>query len=124
MIGPWNVDRVVAPYIVEVANGPVLASVDQALRAKGTVVVPDVLANAGGVTVSYFEWVQNRGGHPWSLEVVRERLEEVLVRAFERVWAKGEERGLSLRAGAYAIALDRIGEAVEAAGTSAYFRGG
>jgi glutamate dehydrogenase (NADP+) len=121
VIGPWNVARVRAPYIVEVANGPVLASVDAILRERGTVVVPDVLANAGGVTVSYFEWVQNREGYPWTLEQVRTRLEEVLVRSFDRVWSTAEESDLSLRGAAYATALGRIGEAVEAAGTQSYF---
>ncbi len=121
VIGPWNADRIEAPLIVEVANGPVVGEVDPALFARGVQVVPDILTNAGGVTVSYFEWVQNRNGLPWTLEQVRERLEEVLVRAFGEVWDLAEADGLPLRSAAYILALRRIADAIQAQGTREYF---
>ncbi len=116
-----NVDRVKAPYIAEVANGPISGDVDTKLFDRGTVVLPDVLTNAGGVTVSYFEWVQNRQGFAWDLEEVRNRLASALIDAFDAVWQIATDEGLSLRSAAYARALRRIGEQVEAQGTRAYF---
>ncbi len=118
-----NADRIRAPLIVEVANGPITHDVDERLHARGTVVVPDVLANAGGVTVSWFEWVQNRRGMRWPLEEVRHRLAESMTRAFDAVWGVSQAEGLSLRSAAYAVALRRLGAALDAQGTSAYFRG-
>jgi glutamate dehydrogenase (NADP+) len=118
-----NVERIRAPLIVEVANGPVAGDLDVRLEERGVTVVPDVLANAGGVTVSYFEWVQNRQGYPWSLEQVRERLEARMTSAFDAVWAVHEGEGLPLRDAAYAVALRRLEEAMLAEGTCAYFRG-
>jgi glutamate dehydrogenase (NADP+) len=116
-----NAASVKAKYIVEVANGPVLSGADQILDENGVQVVPDVLANAGGVTVSYFEWVQNRQGFTWSLEEVHSRLESIMVDAFNAVWNLSNAQNLSLRNAAYAVALGRIGEAVEAHGTRDYF---
>src|SRR5690606_31630136 len=69
-IGPWNVERIRAPIIVEVANGPIVSQVDDVLHERGVRIIPDILANAGGVTVSYFEWVQNRNGFAWTLDEV------------------------------------------------------
>jgi glutamate dehydrogenase (NADP+) len=88
------------------------------------VVVPDVLANAGGVTASYFEWVQNRSGYAWTLEEVRERLAAMMSRAFGAVWDVAEQEQRSLRSAAYALAFRRIGEAVGAHGTREYFQAG
>ncbi|MFQ5513559.1 MAG: Glu/Leu/Phe/Val dehydrogenase [Myxococcota bacterium] len=122
VIGPWNVDRIRAPIIVEVANGPVLGEVDEVLRGRGRLVVPDVLANAGGVTVSYFEWVQNRGGYPWTLEKVRGRLAEILERAFGEVWSLAQSEDVSLRSAAYTLALRRIEAAFRAHGTREFFQ--
>ena len=114
-----NAAAIRAPYIVEVANGPVMSSADSVLEKNGTVVVPDVLANAGGVTVSYFESVQNLQGFKWTLEEVHSRLQAIMVTAFGEIWDLTTERKLSMRNAAFAI--QRIGEAVEAHGTRDYF---
>ncbi|MCZ6794203.1 MAG: Glu/Leu/Phe/Val dehydrogenase [Planctomycetota bacterium] len=123
-IGAWNVDRIRAPIIVEVANGPITGDVDERLASRGTLVVPDVLANAGGVTVSYFEWVQNLQGYSWTLEDVRQRLEDIMTRSFSEIWKIAEEESVSLRSAAYRRALRRIAESVEASGTREFFSGG
>ena len=121
VITQQNADRIRAPLIVEVANGPITGDADASLFDRGIQVVPDVLANAGGVTVSYFEWVQNRAGYYWTLEDVRGRLEEIMTRAFTEVWelAEGEKR--SLRSAAYANGLRRIEEGALAHGSREYF---
>jgi len=116
-----NVDAVRARNIVEVANGPINADVDERLFADGTTIVPDILANAGGVVVSYFEWAQNRQGLTWSLEEVRKRLETMLIGSFDAVWTLADDNRISLRDAAYAKALDRIGETVRAQGTKKFF---
>jgi glutamate dehydrogenase (NADP+) len=121
VIGAHNVDRIRAPIIAEVANGPVLGEVDDRLHERDVVVLPDVLVNAGGVTVSYFEWVQNRQGYPWTLEQVRSRLEEMMVGAFAEIWRISEEEKVSLRSAAYSFALRRIGEAIESQGSREFF---
>ena len=123
VIHAGNVDRIRAPLVVEVANGPITGDVDQVLADRGTRVVPDVLANAGGVIVSYFEWVQNRQGYPWTLDEVRERLEAMLVQAFDDMWSVHESEGVTLRAAAYSVAMRRIGEAIASHGTREYFQG-
>ena len=116
-----NVAAIKAKRIVEVANGPILSSADPVIEEKGIEVVPDVLANAGGVVVSYFEWVQNRQGFKWTLEDVHTRLQTIMIEAFNEVWDLASEHNLSLRSAAYALAIRRIGEAVEAHGTRDYF---
>ncbi len=122
VIHAGNVDRIQAPVIIEVANGPIAGAVDEQLADK--IVVPDVLANAGGVIVSYFEWVQNRQGYPWSLEEVRSRLADMLEAAFEQMWRVHEDEKQTLRASAYIVAMRRIADAITAGGTAAYFRNG
>jgi glutamate dehydrogenase (NADP+) len=122
VIGPENAARIRAPIIVEVANGPISGEVDEALFERGIQVVPDVLANAGGVTVSYFEWVQNRAGYYWTLDEVRRRLEEIMTSAFAEVWATARRDKRSLRSAAYATALRRLEEATLAHGTRDYFQ--
>ena len=119
-----NVDRIRAPIIVEVANGPVSGGVDKKLRDRGTIVVPDVLANAGGVTVSYFEWVQNKQGYRWELEEVRAKLAEIMESAFDRVWATAQHDELPLRTAAYVLAIRRIAEAIMSHGSRQYFQPG
>jgi glutamate dehydrogenase (NADP+) len=121
VIGPENVERIRAPIVAEVANGPVVGEVDERLHERGIVVLPDVLVNAGGVTVSYFEWVQNRQGYPWTLDEVRSRLEEVLTRAFDETWHIVEHEKVSARAATYRLALRRIAEAIRSQGTQEYF---
>jgi len=116
-----NAAGVKAKYIVEVANGPILSEADPIIGENGIEVVPDVLANAGGVTVSYFEWVQNLQGLKWPLEEVHVRLQTIMTEAFNDVWNLAKERHLSLRSAAYVVAIRRIGEAVEAHGTRDYF---
>jgi glutamate dehydrogenase (NADP+) len=117
-----NAKEVRAPWVVEVANGPVTSDADDLLAERDIHVVPDVLANAGGVTVSWFEWVQNRQGYPWSLETVRERLDEAMSRAFAATWQVHEDEQRGLRASAYTVALRRLAEAIEAEGDQSYFR--
>jgi glutamate dehydrogenase (NADP+) len=124
VIHAGNVDRIRAPVIAEVANGPIVGEVDAVLAEKGTVVLPDVLTNAGGVTVSYFEWTQNRQGWAWTLEQVREHLEEVMMRAFDDVWYIHKKGEVPVRAAAYRLALRRIAEATESHGTRKYFENG
>ncbi|WP_088329451.1 Glu/Leu/Phe/Val dehydrogenase [Lacimicrobium sp. SS2-24] len=116
-----NATKIRARHLVEIANGPVEADADEILEEKGCIVVPDVLANAGGVTVSYFEWVQNRQGYSWDAETVQERLSERMERAFEDIWEQSRQHNTGLRAAAYILALKRLGEAVEAHGTRNYF---
>lgn len=121
VITETNAPAIKAPYIVEIANGPVMSAADEILEENGTIVVPDVLANAGGVAVSYFEWVQNLQGIGWPLADVHSRLESIMRTAFEEVWEFAITRKLSMRNAAYAIAIRRIGEAIEAHGTRDYF---
>lgn len=97
-----------AKIIVEGANGPTAAQADAILDAKGIKVVPDILANAGGVIVSYFEWVQNIQSLMWDEEEVNKTLEKIMIRAFNEVWDKSKDKNTSLRMGAYMVAIDRI----------------
>jgi len=102
--------------VVEGANGPTLPTADDILRERGIVVVPDVLANAGGVTVSYFEWVQDFSSFFWSEDEIKLRLEGVMVKAFGEVWQLAGERGLPLRTAAFIIACERVLSAREQRG--------
>lgn len=118
-----NAGDVGAKIVLELANGPTTCEGDDALEARGVTVVPDILANAGGVTVSYYEWVQNRSGDYWSEETVRTRLEDRISAEAENVCAVSDEHGVSLRLGAYMHALKRLNAAIAAGGTSSYFNG-
>ena len=108
--------RMNAKVMVEAANGPTLPDADPVLERRGVVVVPDILANAGGVTASYFEWAQSRQGYAWDEETVATRLRSSMDDAFTAVWAKADTLSVSLRRGAFALALDRLAEAIEARG--------
>ena len=121
VITPENADRVRARYILELANGPVTSEADPILKSRGVTVFPDILANAGGVTVSYFEWVQNRTGLYWPLEEVHQRLRERMVGEYHQVEAIAEGNDLDNRTAAYVLALRRYVEAIKSLGTSDYF---
>ncbi|MFK7770324.1 MAG: Glu/Leu/Phe/Val dehydrogenase [Mariniblastus sp.] len=111
-----NVDRIKAKYIVEGANGPIDADADDVLFNNGVAVLPDILANAGGVTVSYFEWVQNRQYYSWDLNRVRQQLDAILSGAFEDVWQLANEHNVSLRTAAFMIAIKRVKLSTELGG--------
>ena len=106
-----NADRIRAEIIVEGANGPTTNEADEILDKKGIVIVPDILANSGGVIVSYFEWVQNIQSVSWNEEEVNAKLFEIISRGFEGVWEISKEKNVSLRTGAYLIAVKRVVEA-------------
>jgi glutamate dehydrogenase (NAD(P)+) len=103
-----NAGDVKARIVCEGANGPTTANADRILEEKGVFVVPDILANAGGVTVSYFEWVQDRGGYFWDEETVNQRLERIMVESFNEVVAMSEKHAVNLRTGAYMQAIERV----------------
>lgn len=103
-----NANNIKAKLIVEGANGPVAASADPILDAKGITIVPDILANAGGVTVSYFEWVQNRRGHYYTEDEVNEKADPILQRSFEEVWQTHLEYNCSMRLAAYVVGIKRV----------------
>ncbi|MEE9368776.1 MAG: Glu/Leu/Phe/Val dehydrogenase [Pontiella sp.] len=116
-----NAPRIKANYIVEVANGPITADADEILNGNNIQVVPDILANAGGVTVSYFEWLQNRSGQYWELQEVHQKLQAIMAREFELVYDLAKELKTDMRTAAYVHAIRRIGSTMESKGTSSYF---
>jgi glutamate dehydrogenase (NAD(P)+) len=107
-----NAAKVRAKIIVEGANGPTSPEADLILIDKGVLVVPDILANAGGITVSYFEWVQNRIGFYWREREVNEKLMEYMTMAFQSVFATAEKYKTNPRIGAYILAIDRVRQAM------------
>ena len=111
-----NADNVKAKIVIELANGPTTNEADAKLHSKDIIVIPDVLANAGGVIVSYFEWVQNLANYYWDKDTVLERLEKQIVPAFEAVWKIAKENNADLRTGAYGIAIKRIVKAIKLRG--------
>lgn len=117
-----NVHRIRAKNILELANGPVASDADAILFDRGIRVIPDILANAGGVVVSYFEWVQNRTGHYWTESAVNERLAAIVKREADIIYRKSEEKGVSLRTAAYIVALERIRDAIASKGTYEFFK--
>ena len=118
-----NASDIKAKYIFEVANGPINSDADKTLAERGTYVFPDILVNAGGVTVSYFEWVQNRSGWYWTLDEVNQRLQAKMQESAEQVWQISQEQRIDLRTAAYVRALKRLGTALDAKGNRDYFNG-
>jgi glutamate dehydrogenase (NAD(P)+) len=116
VINASNAHTIKAQIIVEGANGPVSPEADDLFEANKVLVLPDILANAGGVTVSYFEWVQNRQYYVWDLNRVRQSLDNVLSSAFEDVWQMSTEHKVSLRTAAFMIGIDRVRRATELSG--------
>ncbi|HHP7231956.1 MAG TPA: Glu/Leu/Phe/Val dehydrogenase [Xenococcaceae cyanobacterium] len=116
-----NALDVKAKYIFEVANGPIDSAADAILSDKEIQVFPDILVNAGGVTVSYFEWVQNRNGWYWTLEEVNQRLKARMETETQKVWELAQRKQTDIRTAAYIHGLQRLGEAMDAKGTRDYF---
>lgn len=112
VINEHNINDIKAKAIIEMANGPVNPLVEQILAQKNIISVPDILANSGGVTVSYFEWLQNKENSYWSKEKVFEELKQKMENAFNDVWLIKEEKGLPLRLAAYILALERMRKAM------------
>jgi len=117
VITEHNAGRIQAKLIVEGANGPTSASADPIIYEKGISVVPDILANSGGVTVSYFEWVQNKQGFKWTEQMVTERADRIMSDAFEKVYQTSLKYNISLRIAAYVVAIDKVAQTYK-------FRGG
>jgi len=117
VITEHNAHDIKAKLIVEGANGPTSASADPIINEKGIMVVPDILANSGGVTVSYFEWVQNRQGFKWTEEMVTERADRIMSDAFEKVYATSQKYKIPMRIAAYVVAIDKVAQTYK-------FRGG
>jgi glutamate dehydrogenase (NAD(P)+) len=116
VITSQNASRLRTKILCEGANGPTTHFADPILAEKGIFVIPDILANAGGVTVSYFEWVQDRQGYFWNEQMVNDRLEEIMVNSFNDVVAYAEKHGVNNRAAAYMLALDRVAFAIKLRG--------
>jgi glutamate dehydrogenase/leucine dehydrogenase len=116
VIHKMNVDQLKCKIVIEAANGPTTPPASDILYKKGIHVVPDILTNAGGVTVSYFEWVQNLQQFQWEEDEVNEKLERRMVRAFEEVSAVCDEKKTSLRMAAFTVAIDRVAQSFELRG--------
>ena len=114
-----NAADIKARAILELANGPVTVEADEILAERGITVIPDILANAGGVTVSYFEWIQNRTGERWSEARVNEQLREIMIQSTETIWERAEKEHVSLRLAAFMVGIERVLAATELRGRAA-----
>ncbi len=112
-----NANKIHAKLIVEGANGPLTAGADEILNNKGIIVIPDILANGGGVTVSYFEWVQNRTGYYYSEEEINKRADKWMINAFNNVWNESVKHKISMRIAAYVFALNKVSSGVKSRGS-------
>jgi len=119
VINEKNMKNIKAKIIVEMANGPITEEAYEYLSKKslpagrqGVIIVPDVLANSGGVTVSYLEWVQGKAGYWWSEKKVNLKLEEMIIRAFEAIWNKSVAKKMPLKQAAFEVAIERITSAM------------
>ena len=121
MIDSANAGSVRAKIILELANGPVTPEADAILKAQDVTILPDILANAGGVTVSYFEWVQNRQGYYWTLQEIHDRLKAIMESEGQAIWDIARAKDITMRTAVYVHALGRIAEAIEAHGTQSFF---
>ncbi|MCE9605967.1 MAG: glutamate dehydrogenase [Planctomycetia bacterium] len=118
VITKHNAAKIQAPIIIEAANAPTNVDADDILTARDILVVPDILANSGGVTASYFEWVQNRQHYSWTLNRCRQELDRILSEAFEQVWNISREQKCSLRTAAYILGIGRVRRAAVLAGSA------
>jgi glutamate dehydrogenase (NAD(P)+) len=111
VISESNADRIKARIVVEGANGPVTPAADEILEQNGVLILPDILANAGGVIVSYFEWVQGLQEYFWREDEVNAKLNDIVTRAFNETWALHESKGIAMRLASYGLAVQRVAEA-------------
>ncbi len=111
-----NAPHIKASIVAEAANGPTLPEADAILHDRGVMVLPDILANAGGVTVSYFEWVQDLQANFWEEDEINQRLKRIMKRAFHEAYAQAKRHDVSMRMGAYCVAVDRVAEATKLRG--------
>lgn len=108
VINEKNMDKIKAKVIVEMANGPITEEAYQYLSKKGVIIVPDVLANAGGVIVSYLEWLQNKKGETWTEDQVNQKLEEIITTSFDEIWGRSQSKNITIKQSAFEVGIERI----------------